>query len=83
MASSFEGSRGFWGSVLILGKLSFWVEVSLIAEKILPMVEASFSVEPVPSMCMNMSLGESHKRWLWSAVIWISLSRARVMMGLI
>ena len=42
--------------------------VSLIVAKTLPTAVASFSSSPIPPMCMNITLGESKRKWLWSAV---------------
>ena len=56
--------------------------VSLILVKTLPTDAASFAVSPIPPMCMNMTLGESQKKWLWSAVTSRPLSSATLMTGL-
>ena len=42
----------------------------------LPTASASFASSPIPPMCMNITLGESQKKWLCSAVTSRPLSSA-------
>ena len=46
-----------------------------------PTAPASFASSPRPPMCMNMTLGESQKKWLCSAVTSSPLSSAALIAG--
>ena len=70
------------GSMFAVGMLGLvWIaSFSLLNTR--PTARASISSSPMPPMCMNMTLGESHRKWLCSAVTCSPLSRATLITGL-
>ena len=62
----------FEGSMSAVGTWPFSFRVA----NTLPTAVASFASSPIPPMCMNITLGESQKKWLCSAVTSRPLSSA-------
>src|SRR5437867_116935 len=81
--SIFFGSRVLAaGSMSVRGVSPLPPLVSWILVKTFPTASASLASSPIPPMCMNMTLGLSQKKWLWSAVTSSPLSSATLITGL-